>query len=387
MRAVPLGRVVKIDRAVASRDECASLPYVGLEHIEKDTGRFSTSFERKPEALLATKFRFTAKHVLYGKLRPYLNKAALPSFAGVCTTEILPLLPAEDKLDRVYLWAFLLTPEFVEWATSKVSGANLPRLSPKLLAEYEIPLPSLPEQQRVAAVLERADRLRRLRRAGRELSDSYLQSAFVEVFGDPETNSRNWDCDSLDRVILDTQNGTGQREPVSSDGTIVLRIKDVGSGFIDYSDPRKISLAPAEARHYRLEDEDLLLVRVNGNPGLVGRAAIFRSMGEAVAFSDHIIRVKLRRDLADPMYVVHLLNSPYGRKQMLGSVSTTAGQFTVNRAGLSRVSIPYPPRPLQTRFANIAQCSERLRAQQREGERQAEHLFQTLLHRAFRGEL
>ena len=102
-RTVQLGEVAAVDRLAASEAECAALPYVGLEHIEKDSGNFTDGFRCKPETLLATKFKFTSRHVLYGKLRPYLNKVALPDFDGVCTTEILPLIPKDGVLDRGFL--------------------------------------------------------------------------------------------------------------------------------------------------------------------------------------------------------------------------------------------------------------------------------------------
>lgn len=221
MKFIALDEVAKIDRTVASDEECATLPYVGLEHVEKDTGGFSTGFEGKPETLLATKFRFTPSHVLYGKLRPYLNKVALPSFDGVCTTEILPILPAEDRLDRIYLWAFLLTPGFVEWASLNISGANLPRLSPKLLAKRKIPLPPLPEQKRIAAVLAKADRLRRLRRYTRELSDAYLPSVFLEMFGDPVSNPMRWERATVGDVVASSQYGTSNKSNSEQRGDIL----------------------------------------------------------------------------------------------------------------------------------------------------------------------
>ena len=206
MKKVALSKVAKIDRTVATDDECLTLPYVGLEHVEKESGRFADSFVPTPLNMLATNFRFTPKHVLYGKLRPYLNKVVLPNFDGVCTTEILPILPNEEKLDRTFLWAILLSSTFVDWATSQISGANLPRLDPKLLAEYEIPLPPLTEQKRIASLLRRADRLRHLRRTAHDLGESLLQSVFLEMFGDVETNPMGWDVvelQELTRLITD----------------------------------------------------------------------------------------------------------------------------------------------------------------------------------------
>src|SRR5690242_17691588 len=103
LNTISLGDVLTIDRIAASHAECRTLPYIGLEHIEKDIGTFVSNYRRIPETVLATKFRFTPRHILYGKLRPYLNKVIQPNFDGVCTTEILPLLVKESTLDAGYL--------------------------------------------------------------------------------------------------------------------------------------------------------------------------------------------------------------------------------------------------------------------------------------------
>jgi type I restriction enzyme, S subunit len=66
-------------------------PYVGLEHIESQTGRFIGSID--PIEVKSSTFKFTPEHLLYGRLRPYLNKVMLPDFAGHCSTEIFPILP------------------------------------------------------------------------------------------------------------------------------------------------------------------------------------------------------------------------------------------------------------------------------------------------------
>lgn len=201
MKMVALGKVAKIDRTVASDNERETLPYIGLEHVEKDKGRLIDGFVPTAMNMLATNFRFTPKHVLYGKLRPYLNKVVHPDFDGVCSTEILPILPNPKELDKGYLWALLLSPKFVKWASSQVSGANLPRLDPKLLVQYKIPLLPLDEQRRIAARLSRADQLRRLRRYASQLGEGYLQSAFVEMFGDPATNPMGLKLVTIEKLL------------------------------------------------------------------------------------------------------------------------------------------------------------------------------------------
>ena len=115
--------------------------YVGLENIQTG-GRFVGVRPVDAGELASSKFAFTPQHLLYGKLRPYLAKIARPDFEGICSTDILPILPGPD-LDHSYLAWLLLTPQMVALASSRATGANLPRLSPSALAELKITLPPI----------------------------------------------------------------------------------------------------------------------------------------------------------------------------------------------------------------------------------------------------
>ena len=385
MRTVTLDKVAKIDRKAASEEECRLLPYVGLEHIEKDTGRFVPEFEISPEALLAAKLRFTSRHVLYGKLRPYLNKVALPNFDGVCTTEILPILPMEGVLDRTYLWALLLSPAFVEWASAQVSGANLPRLAPELLAKYSFTLPPLLEQQRIAAILARADRLRRLRRYALELSAGYLQAVFVEMFGDPVRNPNGWKIGSIGDVLDSSQYGTSQKSNSEQRGYPVLGMGNITySGSLDLTSLAYVDLTKTEFESLQLQPGDIIFNRTNSTE-LVGKTAHWNIPLDAVIAS-YLVKLRLKQGVR-PEYFTVLLNSPYYKHLFRTRCKEAIGQSNVSPTLLAEFPVMIPPVLMQQEFAHIAWKHDRLRAQQREAARQAEQLFGALLGRAFRGEL
>lgn len=186
---VPLADFADIERTgVKPEDIVSGTEYLGLEHIESG-GEIIGRETVENGDLASTKFSFTADHVLYGKLRPYLAKIALPDFSGVCSTDIVPIRPGPE-LDRRYLAYFLRQPTMVDFANSRSTGANLPRLSPKSLAEFPIPLPPLEEQKRIAAILDQADALRRLRARALDKLYTLGQAIFHEMFGD-ELRSEN----------------------------------------------------------------------------------------------------------------------------------------------------------------------------------------------------
>ena len=125
--------------------------YVGLEHIEKDTGRITGSRESKTTVSL--KSVFCKGDLLYGKLRPYLNKVVVADFDGVCSTDIL-VFQQNPFIASIFLKFCLLKSDFVEFANNTTTGVQHPRTSHKKLSDYPIPLPPLSEQYRIISKIE-----------------------------------------------------------------------------------------------------------------------------------------------------------------------------------------------------------------------------------------
>ncbi len=162
-----LGEVVRLSPEKAEPSSDPKARYVGLEHIESGTRRILGN--ATAAAVRSTKNVFRPSSVLYGKLRPYLNKVAQPDFAGVCSTDILVLNPTTAILPA-FLARLLGTPRFIDFAISTSAGINLPRTSYKELAPFSISIPPLAEQRRIVARLEQLEaRSRRARAALQEL--------------------------------------------------------------------------------------------------------------------------------------------------------------------------------------------------------------------------
>lgn len=151
--------------------------YVGLEHITPATGEL-TNAVAGDRAIRSTKLRFERGDVLYGKLRPNLRKCAVAGSGGVCSTEILPLVPREPAL--AHLIAVCLRSEaFAGRVSALVAGANLPRVSPRDLLAVRVGLPAAADADRLAALAELASRVRAdMRRTARAVED--LERALAE---------------------------------------------------------------------------------------------------------------------------------------------------------------------------------------------------------------
>ena len=151
---VQLGEVCEEQKKTIKSNSLNSnpLPYLGLEHIQSNTGTILLSHQDVPnENVLSNTFYFDDSHILYGKLRPYLNKVARPSFPGKCTTELIPLKPT--VINRDFLWWTLKRPETVYYAMMGKTGTRMPRANMRELMKMNIPFPPISEQKRIAAKL------------------------------------------------------------------------------------------------------------------------------------------------------------------------------------------------------------------------------------------
>lgn len=380
----PLGTVAKIERkSVTPEDIRSGSLYVGLENIT-GSGFFDGVREVANGELASNKFVFTSDHVLYGKLRPYLSKIARPTFSGICSTDILPLLPGKD-VDRDYLFHFLRQPEMVQHATTRSTGANLPRLSPSELAQFEIPLPPLKEQKRIAAILDKADSIRRKRQEAISHVSSLIDSRFLEVFGDPVGNPRKWKPGTFDDQVTLLQYGPRffNEAYVEADGTRIVRITDLDfQGRLDYSAMPLMDVSDEDRLKYVLKPGDLLLARSGAT---VGKTALIDDRAPECIAGAYFIRMRFK-DAVRPLYVQMVLRSKLVQ-QMIASRSQQSAQQNFNGPAIRALPLPVPPIELQDEFIQFHAAAIALGERMAKQSGESDALFNSLVQRAFKGEL
>ncbi len=300
---------------------------------------------------------------------------------------LYPALRCQHEFDSKYIFYFL---RFYEPRLAQIStGSTFGAISRDDLENIRVPIFPLLEQKRVAAILEKADRLRRQRRYALELSNPYLQLVFLEMFGNPVTNPKGWRIDLLENLgagknaIVDGPFGASINIRVDyiPDGDIpVIRTKNVRPFEFIENDLKFISREKFETiKRSKVVPGDIILTKV----GTIGHVCIFpRSFEEAVLSTTGSCKITPDISKVDRIFLAHHL---YAMKTYMNQIASEGVQPFLNMETIKNFCIFLPPFPLQQKFAQIAQKFERLRAQQREAERQAEHLFQTLLHQAFEG--
>jgi type I restriction enzyme S subunit len=174
-----LSQFCEMDRNIASKED-SDLPYLGLEDVESDTGRILQSKEKSE--IIGTCFKFTKDHILYGKLRPYLNKVALPNFTGRCSTELIPLNP-KDQESKQFIANLLRSKHIVNAVMSRNTGTRMPRADMDyLLRGINIYLPPIELQKEFAARVEEIHVLSVDQSAAEQKLESLFQSLLHRAF-------------------------------------------------------------------------------------------------------------------------------------------------------------------------------------------------------------
>ncbi|MEX2205244.1 MAG: restriction endonuclease subunit S [Myxococcota bacterium] len=386
---VALEDVAEIERDIveASAIKDGTL-YVGMENIQSG-GDFVGVRTVGTGDLASSKFAFSPQHLLFGKLRPYLAKVARPTFSGVCSTDILPVLPG-PKLDRNYLAQFLLTPAMVSLATSRSTGANLPRLSPRALAELRIPLPHLLEQRRTADILDKAQALRAKRRATLSQLDTLTQSIFLGMFGDPSATC--WPMLTVADMAASAE-GAVRTGPFGSQllhseftegGIAVLGIDNVVENEFRWSERRYISEAKyRQLARYTVRPDDVLITIM----GTCGRCATVPHDIPTAINTKHLCCITLDRTKCLPVFLhEYFLRHPIARRY-LAQRAKGAIMEGLNMGIIKEMPIPKAPIDLQEAFAAKLEAVNGLVRRFRQSDAVLSGLFESLQDRAFRGEL
>ena len=131
---------------------------LNLDAVEAQTGTVLFKHRVQSGEINASTVYFTAESVLYSKLRPYLNKVVMPDENGVATSEMIPMYPLADRLNRAYLCYWLRSDAFVRHISEKVAGAKMPRVSMDYFRSLAIEMPPLELQEQFAAFVEQTDK-------------------------------------------------------------------------------------------------------------------------------------------------------------------------------------------------------------------------------------
>jgi type I restriction enzyme S subunit len=433
-----LAELASPSTAKVEPDQRPDTPYLSLEHIESQTNRIVG--QGTGADVNSTKAVFQAGDVLYGKLRPYLNKVAIPQFEGICSTDIL-VFPPRPHVDSPFLMYFLSRREVVEFASHHSTGVQLPRIGFGTLGTVEVPLPPLAEQRRIVAAIERItgsvtaarERLGRVpstlkrfrqavlaaacsgrltaawRKANRDVEDARQLLARIlrlrterwrshspkRSYREPSTPSPDndelpatWCHATFDQCAEDITVGHvgPMKERYAETGIPFLRSQNVRPFRFD---PRGLMFVPADfhaaLRKSRLGGGEVLVVRSGAN---TGDCCVFPSESGEANCADLVITRPLPG--LEPAYAAIYINSPVGQAA-LDLRQTGMAQPHFNIGAMREKPFPLPPLAEQqeiiSRVGALLDRANQIAAKVTAAGQRVDAMTQAVLAKAFRGEL
>ena len=266
-------------------------------------------------------------------------------------------------------------------------GGSLLRARPEGVKLVQIPLPPLEEQKRVAAILDQADALRRLRRRALDRLNTLGQAIFHEMFGVFHDSFENWPLATVGELIRDAKIGIVRGASEMSDDAPVpyLRMDSIGTnGGLRLSGLKRVEAATRERKEYSLQPGDLLFNTRNSRD-LVGKTAVVREPFGGV-YNNNILRCRFGPNITGD-FLDAFLRSRQGSALLDSVKSGTTSVFAIYQRSLMSLKVPCPPGEQQAEYTRRLAMVFVAKEQSAAAWESADSLFASLQHRAFRGEL
>lgn len=309
---------------------------------------------------------------------------------------------ASDKVNVKYIKNSIDSPVIQDLLLGKTKVTSIPNLTLETIGECPIPLPPLPEQQRIVDRIESLfAKLDEAKQKTQDALDSFetrkaaiLHKAFTGELTaqwrkEHGVGMEQWKQICFDNSFIKMQNGLAKRSGSSGVPYSVLRLANLSDAGISTEDMRTILLDTKEQENYGLKKNDVLMIRVNGSKENVGKQFLLTTDNQW-AFCDHIIRIKYKENLL-PAYMVYFSKSDTYKLYVENHMVSSAGQNTISRKGMASLSIPVPDLREQTEIVHIL---DDLLAKEQQAKDAAEAVLEqidlikkSILARAFRGEL
>lgn len=262
---------------------------------------------------------------------------------------VCKITPNHETLDKNFLYHFLQKELDKIHATTDV--VTVKHLSVKKIQDIKIRLPSLKEQKRIAAILDKADAIRQKREQAIKLADDFLRAKFLEMFGTPANNIHRFPKGTIRDLVDSVNYGTSAKASIDSGEYPILRMGNITyQGRWDFTDLKYLDLSVKEKDKYLVKEGDLLFNRTNSKE-LVGKTAVYEE-DRPIAFAGYLIRVR-PNSIGNNYYISGYLNSIHGKITLMNMCKSIVGMANINAQELQNIEILIPPKHLQDEYEII----------------------------------
>lgn len=371
MAKVKLGEVAREYKETLK--DTAGFPSVGLEHLtpsEIDLGAWDESGDNT-----FTK-GFKKGHMLFGRRRAYLKKAALAPFDGVCSGDIIVIEPIADKINPKLLPFIIQNDWLFDYAVSKSAGGLSPRVKWTDLKEFEFELPPMNRQEELAEILQAAYRTRKAYAALITATDELVKSQFIEMFGHLKENEKGWGLTTLGQCCeLNPKRPKGIADDLGVSFVPMPAVSEDGrmdcSNIKPYSEVRKGFTCFAE--------HDVLFAKIT--PCMEnGKGAIAEGLANGIGAGStefHVLRPIENKSNPYWLYIITMFEN--FRKEARKVMTGTGGQLRVPIGFLEDYPITLPPIELQNEFEEFVRQSDKSKFELQKSIEATDQLIKSLL--------
>lgn len=294
----------------------------------------------------------------------------------------------DSKVDKFYL-RYAINSKLNLIIEQAHGGVGLKHITKGKLEAIQIPLPSLSEQKRIAAILDKADAIRRKRQQAIKLADDFLRSVFLEMFGDPVTNPKGWEVKSLISLCTEGfQNGAYfPPENYADDGVEMVHMSDAFYDTVQRGALRRVRCSSEDIKKYGLNENQLLISRRSLTYEGAAKPSLIPKSDEPLIFESSLIRVSPSNDKILTRFLFQYLSTESVKEHHIRKYVTGATIKGISQKNLEKISVYVPPIGLQEEFSLVVSKVGRLIQNGMASSIVDSRLFQSLSQKAFSGTL
>lgn len=363
--------------------EGGSIPWVKSGELRRFR-IFDTEEKITPQALASSSAKLVPKGAiliaLYGAT---VGQCSILEIEAATNQAVCYIVPDQKICKPRYLYYHLLSIK--QYLLGQRAGGAQPNISQALIRGLEIPLPPLPEQDRIIEILDQADALRQQRREADALSQRILPAQFHEMF-----RTTAWPLKPLSQILRSIQGGWSpvcENRPPAEKEWGVLKLGAATYCEFRSSETKALRSDTEPRKELEVRAGDLLFTRKNTRD-LVGATAYVFETPPRLMTPDLIFRLVPNLNAVDPIYLWQAMIEPKVRMMIQAQASgAAASMVNISQSRLLPLELPVPPLPLQKKFSEVVKAYREASLSQGSSAITLETLFQTLLHRAFDGSL
>ncbi|QNL48952.1 restriction endonuclease subunit S [Olivibacter sp. SDN3] len=370
------------------------VPSIGGEHLTSDGGFNFKNIKYVPKEFAEKLLRGRILHndVLIVKDGATTGKT---SFVGInfpfdtaFVNEHVFICRPYKEINPKVVYYFMRSKDGQERIMVNFAGAAQGGINTKFASNTLIPLPPLPEQERMVAKLDKLfaqhEKIKKALDRIPQLLKAFRQQVLTQAVENKKGTTK------LKEFLIDIKYGTSKKSEYGISGTPILRIPNIENGGINDKDLKYSVLDEKEYNTLRLRENDILIIRSNGSVSLVGQSAIISSKHENYSYAGYLIRIRLNENY-DAGYLNYIFKSNFIRSQMIDTSRSTSGVNNINSKEIQELDIPdlevSEQQEIVRRVESLFAKADTIEARYQKLKEKVDNLPQVILHKAFRGEL